>query len=447
MPVASLRRSLSLFDATLLNVGTMLGSGIFLTSSAIARDLDASLLHLAVWIVGGLFSVLGALVLAELAAMMPEAGGIYIYLERAYGPVWGFLYGWALFLAIQCGAIAAVAVAAATYLGAFVPMGTAAVRVTAVASIVVLTWINMRGVAEGAFVSNVLTLVKVGAVVVLVAVAFMGGDAGRMKPFLHSGPLVPLLAPFGLAMVAALWCYDGWIHITYIAGEIRDPGRNIPRAAIGSTLIVVAVYLALNLAYLLALGTSGMARSDLVAAETARVSIGPGGALFVSGLVVISCLGANNGFILAGARVYYAMAKDGLFFRSLASVNPDHATPVASLVLQGAWSSLLVFSGRYDQIFTYVIFVEFLFYALAAGALLVLRRREPGAHRPYRTSGYPWTPLIFIAFSAALLATTIWSSPREASIGAALTLAGLPAFHYWRRRRTGMQEPSAPDAE
>jgi len=434
---AALRRSLTLFDATLLNVGTMLASGIFLTSSAIARDLDASLLHLAVWVLGGLFSVLGALVIAELGAMMPEAGGIYVFLERAYGPIWGFLYGWALLLAIQCGSIAAVAVATATYLGAFVPMGKLGVQITAVASIAALTWINARGVSEGAILSNVLTLIKIFAALLLVALAFGAGNTANLSPVLHEGPLLPLLAPFGLAMVAALWCYDGWIHVTYIAGEVRDPGRNIPRAAIGSTLIVIALYLALNLAYLVTLGVSGMAKSDLVASEAARVALGPAGALFISGLVVVSCLGANNGFILAGARVTYAMARDGLFFRRVAGVGATGAAPVASLVLQGAWSSILVFSGRYDQIFTYVIFVEFLFYALAAGAVVILRRREPHTPRPYRAWGYPITPLAFFVFSAALIVVTIWSSPREAAIGLALTASGLPAFFWWNRRRSG----------
>jgi APA family basic amino acid/polyamine antiporter len=237
-------------------------------------------------------------------------------------------------------------------------------------------------------------------------------------------------------MVAALWCYDGWIHVTYIAGEVRDPGRNIPRAAIGSTLIVIVIYLALNLAYLVTLGVPGMARSDLVAAETARAALGEGGALFVSGLVVLSCLGANNGFILAGARVTYAMARDGLFFRKLASVGEKGAAPTASLLLQGAWASVLVFSGRYDQIFTYVIFVEFFFYAMAAGAVVILRRREPDAPRPYRAWGYPLTPLAFFVFSTALIATTIWGSPREAAIGLALTISGLPAYLWWNRRRS-----------
>jgi len=435
MPATSLKRSLGLLDATLLNVGTMLGSGIFLTSSSIARDLDGSLLHLLVWVVAGLFSILGTLVIAELGAMMPEAGGMYVYLERAYGGLSGFLYGWALLLAIQCGSIAAVAVAASTYLGVFIPMSEAGIRATAVASIALLTWINVRGVSEGAFVSNVLTFAKIGAVVVLVALAFGAGKAAHLAPALPEGPALSLLAPFGLAMMAALWCYDGWIHVTYVASEIRDPGRNIPRAAIGSALIVVGLYLALNFAYIWTLGIPGMAASDLVASETARAALGPPGALFVAALIVVSCLGANNGFILAGARVTYALAKDGLFFKPLAALSRDAATPAVSLVVQGAWSAVLVFSGRYDQIFTYVIFVEFVFYALAAGAVIVLRRRDPGAHRPYRTWGYPATPIVFILFSAGLVVSTIWSSPREAAIGAALTLGGLPAFAWWSRKR------------
>ncbi len=435
MPSTELRRSLGPLDATLINVGTMLASGIFITPAAIARDLDASSLHLIVWAVAGIFSVLGALVIAELGAMMPEAGGIYIYLERAYGQPWGFLYGWALFVAIQCGSIAAVGVATATYLGHFMPMGALAVKMTAIATILALTWINTRGVGQGAMVGNILTAVKIGAAVALVALGLWAGDLAHLTPFSHQGPLLPLLPALGLSMVAALWCYDGWIHVSYIAGEVREPGRNIPCAAIGSTFIVIALYLALNLAYLVVLGVDGMAGSDLVASRAAQAVVGAAGAGLVAALVSISCLGANNGFILAGARVYYAMAKDGLFFNSAARVDPRTAVPLAALVLQAVWSSLLVFSGRYDQIFTYVIFVEFLFYALAAGAVIVLRRREPAASRPYRVWGYPWTPAAFILFSAALVVSTIWSSPREAAIGVAVMASGVPVYLFWSRRR------------
>jgi APA family basic amino acid/polyamine antiporter len=435
MPEPELRRSLSLLDATLLNVGTMVGSGIFLTSASIARDLDASLLHLAVWTAGGLFSILGALTIAELGAMMPEAGGIYVYLERAFGAIWGFLYGWALFLAIQCGSIAAIAVAGATYLGWFVPMSPAGTRLLAVGLILLLTYVNTRGVAQGAFVQNALTLVKVAAVLALGGAAVLSGSAERLEPLVHDGPILPLLPSLGLAMVAAMWCYDGWIHLSYVGGEVRDPGRTLPRAAILSTLAVLALYVGLNVAYLMVLGVPGMAASDLVASETARAVLGPAGGGLVAALVAISCFGACNGFILAGARVYYAMARDGLFFQGAARVDPDRAVPAVSLVLQALWSSALVFSGTYDQIFTYVIFVEFAFFGLAAAAVFVLRRREPGRPRPYRVPGHPITPLAFIAFAAALMAATIWGAPREAAIGAAVLLTGLPAFAFWDRRR------------
>lgn len=432
-----LRRSLSLTDATMINVGTMLGSGIFITPAAIARDLEGSLWHLAVWIGGGLFCLLGTIVIAELGTMMPATGGIYVYLERAYGPLWGFLYGWALFLAIQCGSIAAVAVATATYVGYFVPLDLVGQRAVAIAAIAALTWINMRGVAQGALVQNLLTTIKVLAVAVLAALAFAAGHTGNLAPLGASDQvsMAGLLAPLGLSMVAALWCYDGWIHVSYIAGELRDPGRVLPRAAISSALIVMAIYLALNLAYLVVLGVPGMASSDLVASEAALRAIGPAGGAFVAALVAVSTLGANNGFILAGARVYYAMAKDGRFFGPLARVNPVRAVPAVSLLAQAVWSSLLVFSGRYDQIFTYVIFVEFLFFGLAAGAVMILRKREPDAARPYRAWGYPVTPIAFMVLAAALLASTLVSSTREAGIGLLVMLSGVPAYYFWERRR------------
>lgn len=447
MAEPGLRRSLTLTDATFINVGTMIGSGIFITPAAIARGLDASLMHLVVWIGGGLFCVLGAIVIAELGAMMPRTGGIYIYLERAYGPIWGFLYGWALFLAIQCGSIAAVAVATGTYLGYFLPMGPLGEKAVAVASIAGLTWINSRGLTQGSFVQNLLTTIKLGAVLVLVAFAFAAGRPENLSPVLPSagdGALLSMLPALGLALVAALWTYDGWIHVSYVAGEVRDPGRTLPRAAIASTLLVLAVYVLANLGYFLVLGARGMAASDLVASEAAQAVMGGLGGAFVAALVTVSTLGANNGFILAGARVYYAMAKDGLFFRRIARVDPERAVPAASLVAQAVWSSLLVFSGRYDQIFTYVIFVEFLFFALAAGAVLLLRRREPEADRPYRAWGYPLTPIAFIVLSAALLASTIWSSPREAAIGVVVMLSGVPAFLFWNRRRRAAASVASP---
>jgi len=436
-----LRRSLTLMDATLINVGTMLASGIFITPAAIARDLASPALHLAVWIGGGLFALLGAVVVAELGAMMPQAGGIYVYLERAYGPIWGFLYGWALFLAIQCGSIAAVAVATGTYVGYFVPLDVTGTRAVAVASILGLTWINSRGVSEGAMVQNILTLAKVGAVVGLVAMAFATEAPAHpeAQPGAPTASLLSLVGPFGLAMVAAMWCYDGWIHVSYVAGEIKEPGRNIPRAALASAILVTAIYLALNLAYLRVLGISGMAASDLVASQTAQVVLGAAGGAFVAGLVAVSTLGANNGFILAGARVTYAMARDGLFFSRAANLHPVRLVPANALAMQAVWSSVLVFSGRYDQIFTYVIFVEFLFFALAAVAVIKLRRDAPEASRPYKAWGYPWTSLAFVILSAGMLANTVWISPREAAIGVGVMLSGVPAFLFWdrKRRRSG----------
>ncbi len=431
MPQPELRRSLTLLDATMINVGTMLASGIFITPAAVARDLEAPWMHLAVWAVAGVFSILGALVIGELGAMMPQAGGIYVYLNRAFGPLWGFLYGWSLFLAIQCGSIAAVAVAMATYLGWFVPLGRYGTELVAVASIAALTWVNARGVKEGAWVSNVLTLFKIAAALGLVALGAAAGRAAALWAPAGAAAGPGLAASLGAAMVAALWCYDGWIHVSYIAGELRDPGRVLPRAAVGSTLIVIALYVALNLSFLMLLGVEGMAGSDLVAAEAARAAVGAAGGGMVAALVAVSTLGANNGFILAGARVGYAMARDGLFFARAARVDPTTAVPVVALWLQALWSSVLVFSGKYNQIFTYVIFMEFVFYALAAVAVLVLRRREPAAERPYRAWGYPATPVAFVLFAAALLASTVWGAPREAGYGIAVLLAGLPAYLYW----------------
>lgn len=433
----ALPRALGLLDATMVNVGIIIGSGIFLVPSSVAALLDSSLLNLAVWVVAGAFSLLGALTIAELAAAFPESGGMFVYLKQSYGPLWGFLYGWSLFLVIQTGSIAAVSVAFATYFSYFVHLSDLMVKLLAVAIVLLLSAINYLGVRWGAWTQNIFTMAKLGAVSILVLMG-LGAGSGNLanfQPWLSASASVSLASSFGLALIAALWCYDGWIQTCYIAGEIKNPGRNLPLSMILSTLIVLLVYLGMNVAYIYVLSPARIAGSELVAADMAERFLGGSGAALISVLVMLATFGASNGMILSGARVYYAMARDRLFFQKVATVQPQFLTPSVALGFQAVWSSLLVFSGSYEQLFTYVIFVEFLFYALCAGAVLLLRRKRADLARPYKTWGYPLVPLLFILFAAALSLNTLWGSPRDAGIGLALTFSGLPAYWFWRRRQ------------
>lgn len=430
-----LRRELTLLDSTMINVGSMIGSGIFIVPATIALYLQSSALILAVWIVGGLVSLFGALSVAELGAMMPRAGGQYVYLRQAYSPLWGFLYGWTAFAVINTASIAAVAVTFAAYMGYFFPMEPMAIKVLAIASIVFLTAINCFGVKLGALVQNGFTIMKMAAVLALVLVSFLlsGGTIGNFSPFLPSLLSTSLIGPLGLALIAVLWSYDGWIEITYVAGEVKNPQKTLPRSLMISTLSVIALYVLVNAGFSFVMSIDEISHSSLVASDAATKTIGPIGAALVAVAVIISTFGTNNGFIFTCPRIYYAMAREGLFFRWLAYVSPKYQTPIPSLIVQAVLASLLILTGTYDQLTTYVVFASFLFYAMSAGAVIIMRHREPGRERPYRAWGYPLTPIVFIVFALTLVTNTIIDNPSDSIIGLAIVIAGVPAYFYWRR--------------
>ena len=432
-----LKRELGLFDATMINVGTMIATAIFIVPAEVAADVPGAGLMILVWIVGGAVSLLGALSVAELGAAYPEAGGQYAYLREAYGPIWGFMYGWTGFLVINPASIAAIGVGFAQYLGYFTPLSGAGIRIIAILSVIALTALNCRGVRLGATTQNVLTTLKMGALLLLIITAFAlpGGSLENLKPLWPppGAPWHQLIGPFGVAMVAVLWAYDGWIETTYVGSEIKDPGRNLPRSIILSTLIVIALYVLASMAYSYVLSPSHMASSTLVASDAVQRTLGPRGAGLVAAAILISALGANNGIILTSARIPYAMARQGLFFRAQGYVHPRYATPTTALITQGVISAVLAASGTYDRLFTYVIFAEFLFYALSATAVLRLRIRKPELPRPYRAWGYPWTPIVFILCATLLVGTTIWKKPRDSAVGAGLILLGLPGYVYWKK--------------
>jgi basic amino acid/polyamine antiporter, APA family len=437
--MADLKRQLGLLDATMINVGTIIASAIFLVPSVIAQQVHATIPTILVWVVGGVVSLLGALSVAELGAALPGSGGGTVYLARAYGPVWGYLYGWANGTVINPASIAAIAVGFAGYLGVFVPLTAGGIKLVAIGSIAALTLLNCLGVRAGARTQNALTLIKIATVAALALIAFglPGGSTANFRPLWPSQPATSLIGPFGVAMVAVLWAYDGWIEITYVAGEVRDPGRIMPRAIILSTVIAIGLYTAVTAAYAYVLSPSRMAASTFVASDAARVPLGAVGAQLVAAAIVISTLGANNGIVLTSARIPYALARDGLLPGWLGGVDPRFFTPVPSLLAQGAIAVTLTFTGTYDQLFTYVIFTEFLFYALICGAVIRLRHAEPGLVRPYRTWGYPVTPVLFIAFAAWLVGNTVAERLRDAGVGMGIVLSGLPVYWWMVRRRPG----------
>jgi amino acid transporter len=449
--MADLKRQLGLLDSTMINVGTIIASAIFIVPSAIAATLQATGPAILVWVVGGGVSLLGALSVAELGAAMPKAGGQYVYLSRAYGPMWGYLYGWTAGVVINPASIAAIAVGFATYLGFFVPLANAGIKAVAIVSIVALTVVNGLGVRLGAVIQNVLTLTKIGLLGALIVVGFVvpGGSVENLAPVWPDISLGSLIAPFGVAMVAALWAYDGWIEITYVGGEVKDPERNVPRSIVLSTLIAIALYCLVTASFAYVLSPASMAASSLVASDAAQVTLGRVGAALVAVAILTATLGSNNGQVLAAARIPYALAQDGLLPRWLGGVHPRFLTPAPSLIVQGVLAIALTWISTepswkdiYNRLFTYVVLSGFVFYAMSCGAVIRLRYTAADMPRPYKTWGYPVTPIVFILFSLWLVINTAREQPRDSAVGAALILAGLPLY-WWRTRSSVIRHASS----
>ena len=462
---ATLVRELSLTDAVLLVVGGIIGSGIFLTSNTIAGALPSPLLFLGIWVAGGAVCYLAALAFAELGAMYPEAGGQYVYLREAFGNVAAFLYGWLMFVAGSTGGIATLTVGFAEYFGQVVPFGAresiwtvnaftwksghwlvSTWHVTrgdlvAVSAIALLTAINVVGVKRAAYFQNVATWLKYLAMAVFVFLGFLVGKG----TFLHFRPLgvsealgnglYPLMSAAGVAFIAVFWCYDGWVYVSWAAGEIRDPGRNIPRSLIYGLGAVVAIYVVINTAYLYALPLSEIATKETVGQAAAQALFSPSAAVWMSGIIAIACLGAACSNILAGARVVYAMAHDGAFFRKMGEVHPRYRTPAFALTAQGILACIFALTGTYDQLFTYTVFGMVLSYVACVAAVFVLRRKRPDHPRPYRCAGYPWVPAIYVVLIGGWIMNTVLQRPFEAFSCIGLMAIGLPGFLWWKRKR------------
>lgn len=447
-------RRLGLLDATFLVIGAVVGSGIFMTPGLIAEDLRSPGLLLLVWIIGGLITLCGALSFGELGSMYPKAGGQYIYIREAYGHGAAFLFGWAFFGFIMCGGLAALAVAFAEFLGSFVPLlGTGHVlfrtsllglpyslsagQLVAASAILLLTFVNSFGIRSGATLQNFLTVVRLGTVAGLIGLGvLLGAKSGssNFHPLFAPGPGFPaVLKPFGLALVAVFWTYDGWYSVNCTAEEIRDPGRTIPRGLTLGVLSVTAIYVLVNLVYLLALPIADLAGVVRVGEKAASALFGGGSALF-SALVMVSVFGCLNANILFGPRVFFAMGRDGAFFRTMGRLGRRSHVPIAALWGQAVWSCVLCLSGTYESLYEYMVFALLLFFAATGAAVLVLRRRAPATPRPYRTWGYPVVPLVFVVMCLAVFLNMVTAEPLKSLAGSALLAAGVPVYLFWRRR-------------
>ncbi len=433
-------------------IGTVIGSGVFLVPSAMIRYVGSVEKLFVVWVVAGLLSLFGALTYAELAAAMPEAGGEYVYLSAAYGPFWGFLYGWTQFWVAKSGSIATLAAGFYTYLAVFFPVLGMAVLVlpwhigpggalleihygqlVAIAVILILAAVNYVGVRSGGNLQVVVTAVKMLLIAAVIAVGIFCGR-GDYSHFGSRIPAVGGVAGFFAAMVSALWAYDGWNNVSMVSSEIRHAERNLPRSLILGTAAVIATYLLINVAYFYVLSPAQVASSHRVAADMMSSLYGAAAARAVTVAVLISIVAALNGSILSGARVPYAMARDGLFFRSAAVVHPRFKTPGNSTFLLCFWSSVVVLSGWYDDLYNFVIFGSWILYLLTAVSVFVLRRKRPNLVRPYRVIGFPFVPVLFIGVAGLLLVSTIQTRPRESLMGLGLMALGVPFYFYWKRR-------------
>ena len=449
---AKLVRRLSLSDSILLLAGGIIGSGIFLTAQDVATNTRYPWLFLVIWIVGVCVTLLACFAFAELGGMFPQAGGQYVYMREAYGDAAGFLYGWMYFTVSATGTMAALGVGFATYLGQAFPalqaqravLGMGPVTVTrghliALAAIALQTLINIFGVKKGAILQNVTTWAKFAAIGSFIVLGLALGH-GSWSHYHQAMPAAPgsasMLTAIGIALIAVFWAYDGWVYITFVAGEVKDPQRNLPRSLILGMALVGLVYIAINAVYLYALPMKEIAAHETVA-QTAAVSMfSPRIAPWLSLMVALSCFGAIGPCLMTGARVYYAMAEDGVFFRALARVHPRWHTPAISLVLQAVWASILALSGRYDQLFTYVMFMMVLSYVLTVAGLFILRRKKPEAERPYRCTGYPVLPALYVILGSLWAINAALEKKKETLVGVVIVLVGVPFYLYWKRQRT-----------
>jgi APA family basic amino acid/polyamine antiporter len=433
----SFRRALGPFDATMLVIGAIIGAGIFINPYIVAQRLDSGFLVLAAWAAGGAIAMAGAFAFAELGSLFREAGGHYAYLRDAYHPFAGFLYGWALLLMIECGAIAAVAITFAQYALRFVGRADAATAPLAILAIVVVAAVNYMGVKPGSRLLNVFVILKTAALVALIAVGLVMPGAEEATAEVARPESPPLMIAFGAALIAIMFSYGGWQNLNYVAEEIRNPKRTLPLAVIAGTTVVVIVYLLVNFVYLKAIGHTGLANTMTPAADTVNALLGNAGDRLIALTIAISTFGFLDLTMLAPTRVYYAMAADKLFFPSVARLHPKYQTPSLAIVIQSGWAIILLLTGGYAQLVDYVVFADWIFFGLAAASLFVFRKRYPLTDRPegtYATPGYPVVPALFVLVAVWIVASVLWTNPVRSGLGVVIMATGVPAYLFWRRR-------------
>lgn len=428
----SLRKELNLFDVVAVVVGTVIGSGIFLLPSFVAAQLNSLGAVLLVWVVGGILTVFGALSMAELGSIYPGAGGLCTYLRHAYGPVPAFLYAWALLFMIHSGSIAALAVALGLYASQILPLNTVEERLLSAACILALTIVSCLGIRGGKLVQNLIAIAKISGLAGIIVLLGMKGSRPihLFEAAANTGSRALSLAGFGIALVAVLWAYEGWHVASFVAGEMKRPQLDLPRGLFYGTALVMLVYLAANLGYYHVLSPAEIRGSGAVAALGVGKLLGSTARSFISLLILISILGSINGLILTGPRVYYAMARDGVFPPAFGRISDRYRTPTLALIVQGVWAAVLSASGSYQQLFTDVIFTAWIFYGLAVAAVLVLRHTQSQLERPFCVPGYPWVPLLFCSAAIGLVLNTIIKQPGDALIGIGLIGAGVPVYFF-----------------
>lgn len=431
-----LHRKLTLFDLTMIATGSVIGSGIFLTPAIIAKALPSPMWIMLVWALGGIMALTGALTFAELGAMMPRAGGVYVYLTETYGGLWGFLYGWGYFLVVNTGGIAAISIAFATYFGYFVPLSPLGLKLVAIGGILFLTLLNVRGVKSGAVFSDLFTVLKIIGILGLIAVGLGWGSHSTTD---FSAPLVGLPNGIGsalaLAMVGVIWSCGGWQHATFTAGEAINPKRDVPLGMIIGAIIVTVIYLLTNVAYMFLLPLSKIAASSHVASDAVEAVLGPIGGSLIALAIFISTFGTAGIYTLTAPRIYFAMAKDKVFFKKTAEVHPKFHTPAFSIIFQSGWAIVLIlFWGTFENLISYVVFTDAIFFAMVALAVFILRKRKPNAERPYKTFAYPITPLIFLAIEVWFVLNTMFEKPLQSFAGIGFILLGVPVYYFWKNK-------------
>jgi basic amino acid/polyamine antiporter, APA family len=427
-----LPRKLGLIDAISIVVGVIIGAGIFLVPSDVARSLPSTPLIAAVWVAAGILTFFGALAFAEMGAAMPSTGGQYVFLREAFGPLWAFLCGWTFLLVSMTASMAWLAVSFCRYLGYFVPLDPWQAKAAALALVFVLTYINYRGVTLGAWVQKIFTGAKILGIVVLVIAAFLA----PARTSLASEQEVELrFSDFGVAMIACLLAYDGWVNMSFVAGEIRDPRKNVFRALLIGVALAMLLYLSANAAYLLVLSPAELAKTERVGATVAERTMGSIGAAFVAGTILLSVIGSLNGRFMTQARVYFAQARDGLFFEKFGEIHPKYQTPAFSLWVQAAWSAVLIVTGTYEYLIDYALFAIWLFYGISVAGLFALRHKFPDLERPYKMWGYPVTPALFVLVAGWFVVNTAIERPYPSLTALGLIALGFPAYWYWASRR------------